>query len=355
MYPPCGVYNDSYEKEMAIIRTGTQWTLLIVFLILLFAVPFLPFVSRFILRVIISNAIILIAVIGINIVTGYCGQITLGQAGFVVVGAYTSALLTSEFGMSFWIALPCAGIAATLLGLIFALPALRVRGLYLALITLAALVIIFWSIRNVPTMFGLPWGSVGLTAPAPKLGSIVFDSIRSFYYIAVPTTVLMVFFAKSIARSGLGRAFVAVRDNDKAAEAIGINIFRYKLIAFCICSFYAGIAGSLFAHYYGWIGSESFHLMDSVWWIGMAIIGGLGTTMGPIFGTIFIAFLTEAMLRVGPLVEGSVPFLGAGAGGGFAIFAYGLVILLFLIFEPRGLAHRWGIFKSQYRLWPYAY
>ena len=355
MYPPCGTYNDSYDKDMSIVRTKTQWSLLVAFLAFIFAFPFLPFVSGYIVSVLIDIAIVLIAVQGINIVTGYCGQITLGQAGFVMIGAYTSAIISNELGLSFWIALPVAGITATLLGLFFALPAVRVKGLYLALATLAAQFIIMWTLRYVPEMFGLIWGAAGLRAPAPMLGSISLGSTTAFYYLAMSISVLMVFFAKSIVRSGLGRAFVAVRDNDKAAEAIGINIFYYKLIAFGICSFYGGIAGSLSAHYASWIGAESFHLMDSVWWIGMAIIGGLGSTVGPIFGVILLTILRQFMMIMGPKMEVSVPFLAPGAESGLIVLAFGVVILLFLLYEPRGLAHRWGIFKSQYRLWPFAY
>lgn len=355
MYPPCGTYNDSYEKDMCIVRTGTQWTTLIAFLVFLFVIPQLPFFSNYLIRVVIDIAIVLIAVQGINIVTGYCGQITLGQAGFVIIGAYVSSILTNELGLSFWLALPCAGIAATIIGIIFALPAVRVKGLYLALATLAAQFIIMWAIRYVPDMFGLIWGATGLAAPPPKIGGFAFDSVSSFYYVAISISVLMVLFTKGIARSGLGRAFVAIRDNDKAAEAIGVNIFLYKLIAFGICSFYAGIAGSLSAHYSGWVGAESFHLMDSVWWIGMAIIGGLGATIGPILGVISLSLLKQGMLIIGPSLEESITFLGVGAGGGLVIFAFGLVILLFLIYEPRGLAHTWNTFKTRYRLWPFSY
>lgn len=355
MYPPCGTYNDSYEKDMAIVRTRTQWALLIVFLVLLFAVPIFPFVKDSQVRLISNIAIIVIAVQGINIATGYCGQITLGQAAFAMVGAYTSAIMTGVLGLPFWISLLCAGMSAVLVGLIFALPAFRVKGLYLALTTLGAHFIITWTLRYVPEMYGLIWGATGLAVPAPTLGGMIFDSARSFYYLAMLVCVIMVFIAKGVARSGLGRAFVAIRDNDKAAEAIGINIFVYKLIAFGICSFYAGIAGSLLAHLSSWVGGESLHLMDAIWWVGMAIIGGLGTSVGPIFGVIFMSLLELGMRTVGPMLEGGVPFLEAGAGSGLIILAYGLVVALFLIYEPRGLAHRWEILKSKYRLWPYGY
>lgn len=355
MYPPSGTYNDSYQKDMAVVRTKTQWVLVIVFLVLLFAFPTLPFVGGYLIKVVSDIAIVVIAVMGINLLTGYCGQITIGQSAFAMLGGYVSAVLTTELGFSFWIGVPCGGIAAAIIGLFFGLPSLRVKGLYLALTTLAAFFVITWTVRYVPQMVGQPWGVTGVQAPPPKLGGMVFTG-TSYYYIAMTFAVAMTLFAKGIARSGLGRAFVAVRDNDNFAEAIGINIFYYKLVAFAICSFYAGVAGALSAHYVGWIGVESFTLMDSVWWIGMAIIGGLGSITGSLLGVLFLSSLKQLVLIWGPgLIGEYLPMMAIGAAGGLLTVIFGLAILLFLIFEPRGLYHRWEIVKASYRLWPFAY
>ena len=357
MFPPSGVYSDSYSKDMAIVRTRLQWILLIVFLIFLFAFPLLPLTSEYLLRVIIEIAILVISVQGINILTGFCGQVTIGQAAFMLVGGYVSALLTKFFGFSFWVALPCAALTAALIGILFGIPSLRVKGLYLTIFTFVAHVVIFWSLRYIPTILNQSWGAAGLSAPPPTIANFVFDSVPSFYYLTIVFAILFTLFTKNIVRSGLGRAFIAVRDNDKAAEAIGINVFRYKLIAFAICSFYAGVAGSLSAHYIGWIAVDSYNLMDAVWYLGMVIIGGLGSVLGAILGVIFILALKQGMLITLPLIYAPLEKItGQSTGsGGVLLFIFGSVVILFLIFEPRGLAHRWEIFKASYRLWPFAH
>jgi len=168
-------------------------------------------------------------------------------------------------------------------------------------------------------------------------------------------TALTVFFAKNLARTRVGRAFVAIRDNDLAAEVMGVNLFYHKLLAFFIGCFFAGIAGSLLAHWIGFMNTEQFSLMDSILYIGMIIIGGLGTTLGPILGVIFIRLLQQGSIFVAPTLEATMPALPSGFATGIAPMLFGLIIILFLIFEPRGMAHRWMLFKSAYRLWPFSY
>ena len=357
-YPPSGIYNDSYAKDLIIVRTGFQWAMLSLVITLLIALPLFPFASDFIFRVAIDMFIILIAVHGINIVTGYCGQITLGQAAFMVLGGYIAGIMSQEFHLNFWLALLASITGCVIVGVIFALPSVKVKEMYLALVTLAAHFIIIWACLYIPEMFGLIWGATGLDLKAASFTGIVFDSSFKFYYLALGFAILMTFIAKSIARSGLGRAFVAIRDNDKAAEATGININYYKLIAFAICSAYAAVAGTLSAYYIGWISTEAKSLMDTVWMVGMVIVGGVGTTIGPIFGVFSLLILKQGVTLASPLIEkwlAEVGIGGIGSGGGVLILAFGLIILLFLIFEPRGMAHRWNIWKSSVRLWPFAY
>jgi len=207
-------------------------------------------------------------------------------------------------------------------------------------------------------MFGLIWGATGLDLKPASFAGLVFDSTFKFYYLALGFAVVMTFIAKSIARSGLGRAFVTIRDNDKAAEATGININYYKLVAFAICSAYAATAGTLAAYYAGWISTEAKSLMDTVWMVGMVIVGGIGTTIGPIFGVVSLSLMKQGVYVASPHIEtllADAGLGGIGSGGGVLVLAFGLVILLFLIFEPRGMAHRWTIWKSSVRLWPFAY
>jgi branched-chain amino acid transport system permease protein len=349
-YPPSGIYSDQYKKDMRIIKTKTQMTMSIVALIILFVLPKLPYVSGYILRLIIGAAIALIICLGLNILTGYCGQLNIGQSAFVMVGAFTSAFLNSKFGLPFWATFIPAGIAAATVGVFFGIPSVRLKGLYLALTTLGAQVILTWI-----ALFGFPITAAGFSVDPIKIGSIVFNTPEKFYYIAIPFAVVMTFFAKNMMRSKPGRAFIAVRDNDKAAEGMGIDIFRYKLLAFAICTFYAGVAGSLLVHYMMWAQLESFTLQDSIWYLVMIIVGGLGSIEGTIFGVIFITVLKEIVFVIGPIAEAKLSFLPMGAGSGLLLIIIGGMAILFLTVEPRGLAHRWNLFKAYYRLWPFGY
>jgi len=349
-YPPSGIYSDQYKKDMRIIKTKSQMVMSIVGLIMLFVLPKMPYVSGYILRLIIGAAIALIICLGLNILTGYCGQLNIGQSAFVMVGAFTSALLNSKFGLSFWVTVIPAGLAAAAVGVFFGIPSVRLKGLYLALTTLGAQIILAWI-----ALFGFPITAAGFSVDPIKIGSIVFNSPQKFYYIAIPFAVVMTFFAKNMMRSKPGRAFIAVRDNDKAAEGMGIDIFRYKLLAFAICTFYAGVAGSLLVHYMMWAQLESFTLQDSIWYLVMIIVGGLGSIEGTIFGVIFITVLKEFVFVIGPVAEAKLSFLPMGAGSGLLLIIIGGMAILFLTLEPRGLAHRWNLFKAYYRLWPFGY
>ena len=349
---PCGIFNRTYREDVAIVRTRARWALLMGFLLFLFFVP--PFfLGRQIVAMINTVAFIVIAVHGLNIVTGYCGQIHLGQAGFMAVGGYTSAILATELHLPFYLCLPLAGLASALVGIIFGLPAVRVKGFYLALTTLAAQFIIIYIIQTPAA--SLTKGVYSLRAPPAQIGPIVFDTEKKIYFLIMIITILMTFFAKNLARTKIGRNFVAIRDNDLAAEVMGINIFHYKVLAFAICSFYAGIAGSLYAYSAGVITTDYFPLTDSIWYVGMLIIGGMGSVLGPIFGTIFIRFIIEGTTVLTPTLTQAFPAMGEGAFSSLSEFVFALAIAFFLIFEPRGLAHRWEIFKNYYRLWPFSY
>ena len=350
MYPPSGTYNVSYHQDMAIVRTNAQRIGLLALLILLFVLPI--FSSTYVLRLFITIGVAIISVHGVNILVGYCGQITLGHAAFMAVGGYTSAILVSTHHFPFWIALPLAGLSAAAIGTLFGLPSVRVKGLYLALSTLAAQFVITWGIVRLSSLTG---GAVGMEVTPPSIAGFTFDSPHRYYYIVAVVTVVMTFFAKNLVRTGLGRAFVAVRDNDIAAESISISPFYYKLLAFFIGCFFAGIAGSLWIHYAKWVAPEFFSLMDSVWYIGMIIVGGLGATIGPIFGAIFLTLLREVVFRLGPTIAEIFPWVSSSATAGILLIFFALVIILFLVFEPRGLAHRWQVFKASYRLWPFSY
>jgi len=347
---PAGTRNYTYAQDMAIFRTKTHWTLLIGLLVVLCTAPLWWGNWLSVANLI---GITIIAATGLNILTGYCGQLSIGHAGFMAVGAYTSAILTERLGLPFPVGLISAGVAAGLVGMIFGMPSLRVKGFYLAIATIAAQFIIIWVIKHWTDVTG---GHMGMSVSAPALGGLVLKSNASQFYLIGSIAVLSIFFAKNLARTRVGRAFVAIRDNDLAAEVMGINLFRYKLIAFFIGCFFAGIAGSLFAHWARFISDEFFPLTDSILYIGMIIIGGLGTTTGPIFGAIFIGLIKHSLTHyLVPTLESSAIALPAGFASGLAPMVFGLIIILFLILEPRGLAHRWQLFKAAYRLWPFSY
>ena len=346
---PCGTFNETYAQDVAIVRTRFQWGLTIGAIILAFCVP-LFISSMYVMGLINYILITVIAVLGLQIVMGYCGQVSFGQAAFMAVGAYSSVILNSKFGWPFLACLPMAGIFAGLVGLIGGTPSLRLKGFYLAMSTLATHFIVLWVIMHIE----ITGATRGMIASPPKIGSLVFDTDFNIYYVILAVTIIMAFLAKSLVRSRIGRAFIAIRDNDLAAEVLGVNLFGYKMLAFFISCFYAGIAGSLWAHFILSVHPDQFGLFQALWYVAMIIVGGMGSITGVFFGTIFLRLLDEG-LSVGVT---SIPSLAAALGGATPAISWiglGLIVVLFLIFEPRGLYHRWEIFKSSYRLYPFTY
>jgi len=344
---PSGTFNQGYAQDMAIFRTRTHWVMLIAFLIFLFTCPL--FFGDRILTILTIIGITVISVHGLNILTGYCNQISMGHAGFMAVGAYTSAILTAKLGFSFWAALPCAALAAGIVGILFGLPSLRIKGFYLIMATIAAHFIIIWVILQ---LYGVTGGADGLAVPRPEIGGFVFKSKSSYFYLVMIIACLATYLAKNIIRTRAGRAFIAIRDNELAAEVMGVNLWTYKLQAFFIGCVFAGVAGSLLVHYVAFATTDQFPFMNSVWYLGMLIVGGMGSTAGAIFGAVFLKLLDELVIVVGPILSAAV---APQAAASLSLIMRGLVIILFLIFEPRGLAHRWQMVKAYYRLWPFSH
>jgi branched-chain amino acid transport system permease protein len=235
---PCGTRNFTYAEDMAILRTKTHWVLFIGFLVLFLAIPF--YVSNYWLGVTNLIGITLIAAIGLNILVGYCGQLSIGHAGFIAVGAYTTAILTNRLELPFLVGLLCAGLVAGIIGLIFGIPSIRVKGFYLAITTIAAQFIIIWVINH----WNITGGFVGIKVPYASIAGFEFRSEASQFYLIMSIAIICVFLSKNLARTKVGRAFIAIRDNDLAAEVMGINLLYYKLLAFFIGCFLAGIAGA---------------------------------------------------------------------------------------------------------------
>lgn len=336
---------------MATIRQPWQWWLLIVFLLALYSLP--AYASQSVVSLVNRIGITIIAVQGLSILTGYTGQISLGQAAFMTAGGYISALLVSELNWPFLLALPAAALGAGLIGLLFGLPSLRVKGFYLAMSTLAAQFIIPWFTRNAfPDLLN---GAQGLNVQVPVIFGIEFNTPQRYIYITLTILIITTIACYNITRSRMGRAFIAIRDHDLAAELLGVNLFKYKLTAFFLASLFAGLAGSLAVHNIRHVNSETFNLIDSVIFLGMLIIGGLGSNLGPIFGAVVVELLTEGATLFGPFFITLFPSTAAGAVQALRPLFFGLTLMLFLIFEPRGLAHRWQLIKAAWRIRPFSH
>ena len=334
---------------MAIIRTPSRWTVMFIFLVVLFLVP--VFGSYYIVSLLNSMAITFIVVLGLQIVSGYCGLISFGQAAFMAVGAYASAILTTKAGISFWTAMPLAGLITGVYGLLGGAPSMRIKGFYLAVATIAIHFVTMWLLLHL----AITGKSHGIIVDPPQIGGFYFDTDERMFYIIIPVLILMTYAARNIVRTRVGRAFVAIRDNDLAAQVMGVNLFYYKLLAFFISCFYAGVAGSLWAHLTMVCHPEQFTLLNALWYIGMLIVGGMGSIPGVFFGVIMIRFLDELVMLISPYLAIWFPWMGAAPAAALGLSAFGLILALFLILEPRGLAHRWETLKASARFYPFAY
>ena len=351
-FHPCGNYKEHYGQELTIFETdfGRMWA----FIGLTFLLGLVPFISSpYLLYVINMTGIAAIAALGLNILIGFTGQISLGHGAFFGVGAYAGAILATTVGLPLWVSIPASGLITAVVGMIFGIPSGRLKGLYLTIATLAGQFIIEYILVHWDS---LTKGTMGIMLPEANLFGLAINSDTRFFYLIFICLVGLTFVASNLMRTRYGRAFIAIRDNDRAAEGMGIPIFFYKLLAFAISSFYAGFAGGLWAYYMKSISTEPFTLGLSVEYIAMVIIGGLGSIPGSIFGAIFftglnevLRFATDAMMNISAL---------SGFGLNMASlreFAFGLAIVLFILFEPKGLAELWRIVRSTFRLWPFSY
>lgn len=346
---PGGVFAETYQEDRALIRTRWQWLWFTAFLLVLLFLPLIGPASFVGIATVIG--ITLIAVLGLQLTSGCAGQINMGQSAFMGVGAYTAAALAVKLQASFLLAVPLAGIGAAIFGAVFGLAALRIKGFYLALTTIAAQYIFAFAMLKLPKeWFGQ---SEGLRMDPASLGSFAFDTDERIYYLVLAVVLVMAYGAWSLMRTRTGRAFIALRDNDNAAEVIGIDVFYYKTLAFFIGAFYAGIAGGLWAYYVRYVQADQFSLWLSVWYIGMLIVGGMGSILGAVIGTVAIRLLQEMITVVGPQLAEVLPFLGGQFVFAAMNMLLGGLIILFVIFEPRGLVHRWNIAKESYRIWPF--
>jgi branched-chain amino acid transport system permease protein len=346
---PAGLFHETYRHDERIFQTWFVRGWLIVFL--LACVLFPLFASKYIISIMIEAGIAVIACHGLNLLTGFTGQISLGHAAFMGVGAYTCAILISQTGVPFILALPAAGLMAAFVGMIFGIPSLRLRGLYLAMATIAAQFIIEFTIRRWDKLTG---GVEGLYVDPAKFGPLDFSNHIHLYYLTFLLAAAATLTLKNIVRARSGRAFVAIRDRYLAAEVIGVHLFKYRLMSFAVASFYAGIAGALMSQYLEVITHESFTIHQSIDYLAMCIIGGLGHILGGIFGVGFWFILERTLEVVTTSLNSAFPdhvtwFVSIRE------IVFGFVIILFLIFEPDGLASRWRSIRAYWKLWPFSY
>ena len=277
-----------------------------------------------------------IASVGLNLLIGYAGQFSLGHAGFVAIGAYTSAILTQRFGWHFVTALLAAGLLAAAIGFLLGLPALRLSGPYLAVMTLGFGLAVPQLVIWLGTLTG---GSSGLHELPPAaipiwydssvgLYNYVFDSDHAYYYLALAALAALTLLAANLVKSRTGRAFIAIRDSELAAQALGINLVRYKTTAFALSAAYAGIAGSLYAHLIRGVGPEDFTLFLSITFLTMIVLGGLGSIRGALIGTFALIALQNLLTRL-PIVRDFKNLY---------IVVFGIVLILTIMFFPRGIA-----------------
>lgn len=302
----------------------------------------------------ITNLILvnLIAAIGLQLLTGFTGLLSLGHAAFMGVGAYTSALLITTFGMPFGLSILVAGLVASMFGIIVGFPSLRIKGFYLMVATLAFQFVIDYVIMH--------WDSVtrgarGIEMPKPFIFGISLETHTDFFVFLFILAIMMMWGAKNLTRSKIGRAFIAIRDNDVSAEIIGISIFRYKLLSFAISAFYAGVAGAIFASINRAAIPENFLLLHSILLLAMVMIGGLGRLVGTVFGVIFITLIPVLLdLLVSFLSRVYDPNITVLLGP-MKEFVFGGLIILFIIFEPEGLVGVWIRIRDYFKIWPLPY
>jgi branched-chain amino acid transport system permease protein len=349
IYREAGQYKTSYIADSQIFPIKQDRYLVLAIIAFAFlAVPFLA-TPYFFSAILIPFLIFSLAALGLNILTGYAGQISLGTAAFMAVGAFASYnFMLRVPGMPILLAFALGGVCAALVGIVFGLPSLRIRGFYLAASTLATQFFVVWCLTKVPWFTNNSSSGV-ITAQQINILGYHFNSPTEKYLLVLAIVCVMALLAKNMVRSTVGRSWMAVRDMDVAAEVIGFRIMKTKLTAFAVSSFYCGVAGALFAFcYLGTVEPEAYNLDLSFRILFMVIIGGLGSILGSFFGSAFIVLLP---IFLSTIVH--VTGLPNSVTSNLELMVFGALIIFFLIVEPHGLARLWQIGKEKLRLWPF--
>ncbi len=341
-----GYFRTRYEREFALLDTRTQKVSLAAFALALAIFPFLAGP----LALDIANQVALGAVgaIALMLLTGYAGQISLGHAGLLAAGAFTTGILYKELGAPFWVTLPASAVVGAALGLIFGLPSLRLRGLYLAVSTLALHFIVIYLGAEYETKRGF---STGILIDPPGIGDWTVEDPRAWYFVLLAAAIAATVFSLNLLRARTGRAWRAIHGREAVAGALGISVHRAKLTAFVVSSVMTSVAGCLFAYYRGFVSAEAFSLFLTIQYVAMVIIGGMGSILGAILGTMFVILFPYC-------IEWLMEALGLTEALSSVVFAinysaFGLVMILFLVFEPQGLVGMWRRVQAWFLLWPF--
>ena len=340
-----GYFKTSYEADLALVDTRLRRVAVIAFVVALLVLP--RFVSNFVLELVSQAALAAIGALALNVLTGLAGQISLGHAGFLAAGAFTTAALVERGIVSPLITLPASALVGAVLGLIVGIPSLRLKGLYLALGTLAMHHVVLYVAGEMQARAG---GNTGFTIPPARIAGFVLRGTTAWYYVLAVAAAIVLILVVNLQRSRAGRAWMAIRDRDVAAASVGIDVARYKLAAFVWSSAVTALAGTLFAYQRGFVSVEAFGFFLAVEYIAMIIIGGLGTALGAVLGAALVTLLPYG-------IDAFVASVSPGAAD-YYIFpakfgAFGLLMALFLIFEPLGLVGIWRRVRNWFFLWPF--
>jgi branched-chain amino acid transport system permease protein len=344
----------NYYEDVQVFKTNTVLVLTLIFLGVLTSIPFL--VGGYTLYVINLIAIHAIVAIGLNILVGYTGQISLGHAGFFAIGAYSCILLMVKGGIPFVLALPAAGLIAAFFGFLLGLPSLRLEGPYLAIATLG----FGMAVTQIISHSNFTGGHMGVHAPKIAIAGFVADTGAKQYAVIITVAAVLTLAAVNLMKTRVGRAFVAIRDSEIAAEAMGINISWYKTLAFAVSAFYTGVAGALMAFALEHVSAGSFNLILSITFLAMIIVGGLGSVMGSILGAALLTYLQlklqiiQEAPWIGPLlIDLSKRYFTAEGLPNIQSIVLGAIMIAIVVFEPLGMNGIYLRSKRYWKMWPF--
>jgi branched-chain amino acid transport system permease protein len=355
IYREAGQFKTTYADDQAIFPIVQDRVVVVAALLAFALVPPLVANEYWLQAILIPFLVYALAALGLNLLTGYAGQLSLGTGGFMAVGAYSAFKLTTAFpSLNILLVFPLAGLIAAAVGLVFGIPSLRIKGFYLAVATLAAQFFLIWLFNKVAWFTNYAPSGTITAPPRTVLGVMVTGpeataAVR--YLVALGLVVVFALIAKNLVRGRIGRAWMAIRDRDIAAEIIGVKPLPTKLLAFGISSFYCGVAGAgLLFLYLGSVETLAFDINLSFLVLFMVIIGGLGSVLGSFLGAAFIVLVPIFLTNVPHAVGLSLPVAFAKQ---VELMVFGGLIIFFLIVEPQGLARLWQITKEKLRLWPF--